>query len=433
MQALLVPKSYGSLTRHDGNRDLFAAVEMSVIATSGGVPLHLHVEGARGTGKTSVLRAAREVLPKIERVRGCLYNCDPSEPHCPEHRALSAAAVHEIGTETVPAPFLEISHAAKIGTVSGSLDLQAMTETEGPRVKVLPGTLAQAHRGIVLVDEINRLVETSPELADLLLDAMGTKPGRLQIEESGLPRVCLPLKVSVWAASNPDEDPGPLEEIRRQLSDRFDFAVRMDRPRRAEDVEAILRAVQPAEPRAKFEAGRFAGGLPSAAPDWLYASAAEIYLSHGLESLRAAQAIILGTQASAARFGRAEPTREDLRLVLPLALRHRVEAGVLARIIKSAEENEGSRESIAASLPNAAARPAERAETLDRAFDRNGSRFLNRLSERLRTWAGLLGTDKQTAENPEDANATVSFPRPGNPLRSLGPEEWVKSRKDPIR
>jgi len=53
---------------------------------------------------------------------------------------------------------------------------------------MLPGTLPQAHRGIVLVDEVNRLADTAPELTDILLDAMGTKPGRVQIEETVYPR-----------------------------------------------------------------------------------------------------------------------------------------------------------------------------------------------------------------------------------------------------
>ncbi len=35
----------------------------------------------------------------------------------------------------------------------------------------------------MLVDEINRLADTAPELTDIMLDAMGTKPGRVQIEE----------------------------------------------------------------------------------------------------------------------------------------------------------------------------------------------------------------------------------------------------------
>ena len=92
------------------------------------------------------------------------------------------------------------------------------------------GTIPKAHRGIIFVDEINRIADTSPEIVDLLLDVMGTKPGRIQIEEAGFPVLEMPVQVSIWAASNPDEEPGPLEDVRRQLSDRFDFAVRVERP-----------------------------------------------------------------------------------------------------------------------------------------------------------------------------------------------------------
>ena len=69
---------------------------------------------------------------------------------------------------------------------------------------------------------------------------MGNKPGRLQIEEAGLPTVEITIQVSVWAASNPDEDPGPLEEVRRQLSDRFDMVVYMGRPGSVDAVVKML-------------------------------------------------------------------------------------------------------------------------------------------------------------------------------------------------
>jgi len=59
---------------------------------------------------------------------------------------------------------------------------------------------------------------------------MGTKPGKIKIEEVGLEPWEIQVSSSVWATSNPDEDPGPLEEIRRQLSDRFDMVVPVHRP-----------------------------------------------------------------------------------------------------------------------------------------------------------------------------------------------------------
>src|SRR5690606_27341960 len=95
--------------------------------------------------------------------------------------------------------------------------------------------------GIIFVDEINRLADTSPEITDILLDVMGNKPGHLQIEEAGLPVVDLTVNVSVWAASNPDEDPGPLEEIRRQLSYRFDMFCYMGRPNNVDVLSQILK------------------------------------------------------------------------------------------------------------------------------------------------------------------------------------------------
>ena len=69
------------------------------------------------------------------------------------------------------------------------------------------------NRGILFIDEINRLADTSPQITDILLDVMGTKPGRLQMEETGLNFQELPVSISVWAASNPDEERGHLKAL----------------------------------------------------------------------------------------------------------------------------------------------------------------------------------------------------------------------------
>ncbi|MCL6521886.1 MAG: magnesium chelatase [Firmicutes bacterium] len=316
--------------RHAGNEPLFQAVELSVLARRWGVPLHLHAQGLRGTGKTTVLRAVRALLPPIRRIRGCLFNCDPERPHCPEHRGLEPERLERIGTEEVPMPFLEISASAKVGTVVGTIDLARLAED---RPALLPGTIAQAHRGILFVDEINRLADVAPELADVLLDVMGTRPGRLQIEEAGLPRVELPVNVTVWAASNPDEEPGPLEEVRRQLADRFDLQVRMGRPSDPAAVEAILRrdllagegqggeaedpgAGDPFAPlRAALVRPRVAGG-----GERLRALLAAVYTRFGLESLRAVEAWQLAARLEALRRGADRAGEEELLATLALVL-----------------------------------------------------------------------------------------------------------------
>jgi magnesium chelatase subunit I len=334
------------LVRHSGNDGLFKAIEMSLLATAAGQPLHLHAEGLRGTGKTTIMRAVRRVLPRIRRIRNCLYNCDPAQPHCPHHRSLSVEAVALLGEEWVPTPFLEISHSAKVGTVVGSIDLGRLVNPAKPEAALLPGTLPQAHRGIIFVDEVNRLAETSPELADILLDAMGTKPGRVQIEETGLPAVELPVQVSIWAASNPDEDPGPLEDIRRQLSDRFDFVVYTDRPGDAAVVEQILSSAgggawhRPLsaldETEAELFRTRLAGRLPALRSIQLsrplQQNIAELYSRFNVESLRAVQAIHLGMRLSACMEQREEPSVEDLARITPLALRHRVDQETIKKV-----------------------------------------------------------------------------------------------------
>ena len=334
------------LVRHSGNEGLLRAIEMSLLAAVSGQALHLHAEGLRGTGKTTMMRAARQVLPRIRRIKGCLYNCDPAHPHCPAHRGLAEAEVLVLGDEWVPMPFLEISHSAKVGSVVGSIDLGRLVNPAQPEAALLPGTIPQAHRGIIFVDEINRLAETAPELADVLLDVMGTKPGRVQIEETGIPCVELGVQVTVWAASNPDEDPGPLEEIRRQLSDRFDFVVYTDRPGDTAAVEQILAAAEEAgQPRSakRVDALRVeqwrtqlltrATALPSVVvPQPLRQGVAELYSRFNLESLRAVQALQAGMRLAACLDKRAEATLEDLARVSTLALRHRVDSETMKKI-----------------------------------------------------------------------------------------------------
>lgn len=339
-------KSYHRLIKHSENEALFHAVELSILAASSPTPLHLHAEGLRGTGKTSILRAAREITPDITRIMGCLYNCDPNHPHCPVHRGLRAEELATIGTESIPMPYLEISHSAKVATVVGSIDLSRLTDRHGPEAALLPGILAQAHRGIVLVDEINRLADTSPEIADVLLDVMGTKPGRLQIEETGLPRVELPLKVTVWAASNPDEDPGPLDGIRRQLSDRFDLCVGVKRPTEVSTLASVLSLSS--EPYTGYEEqentaadilssrGQAVGLVK--VPQEMINLVAKVYIDYALESIRAAESILFTARMNCARRGGLQTDKDDIIVGVYMALRHRVSPEILADILASLKQ-----------------------------------------------------------------------------------------------
>lgn len=323
---------YFRLIRHSGNQALFRVVEMSVAALLADHPFHIQAEGLRGTGKTTILRAARDLLPPITRIKNCLYNCDPAAPHCPLHRNLLPEVIEAIGSEEIPRPFLEISQAAKVGSVVGSIDLARLTDPVNPLAALLPGTIPQAHRGIIFIDEINRLADTAPEVADVLLDVMGTRPGQIQIEEPGLPVVTLPVSVSIWAASNPDEDPGPLSRVRKQLSDRFDVTVAMGRP---DDYQAVVDILAGGNMQAAMTAkpGLMAGNLANSivSPE-LRQVLAKIYIDFRLESLRGAQAMETAARLTALLSGRNNVMVADLVQVVSLALAHRVSSDTITAI-----------------------------------------------------------------------------------------------------
>jgi magnesium chelatase subunit I len=352
------------LERYEGNESLFELVMMSIVSSYVGEPLHVHAEGLRGTGKTTIMRAARDILPTIERIKGCIYNCDPAAPHCPHHKNLSAEEIKAIGVEEIPMPFLEISHSAKVGTVAGSIDLARLTDPAHPEAQLLPGIIPQAHRGIIFIDEINRLADTSPEITDILLDVMGNKPGHLQIEEAGLPVVEITVSVSVWAASNPDEEPGPLEEIRRQLSDRFDMVCYMGRPDSLDILANML------EENSHFHKAKQANKAETAAvdeskneqyrndiirwaemyektdlPDFLRNFIARLYIKHNLESIRAIQAMQQGAVLHSVLKNRDKVMITDVTYMIPLVLKHRVDGDTLVRMINDVDSR-GSKDGI---------------------------------------------------------------------------------------
>ncbi|ADL08123.1 magnesium chelatase [Thermosediminibacter oceani] len=337
-------KRYSQLIRHEGNSGLFDIIDVAILATLSGIPIHIHAEGLRGTGKTTIIRASRNIFPKIERIKGCEFNCDPKKPHCPLHRDLSPEEIEKLGVEKVDMPFLEISASAKKGTVVGSIDLEKLSSRENPQAALLLGTIPRAHRGVIFVDEINRLADTAPDIVDILLDVMGTKPGRIQIEEVGLPVVELPVQVSVWAASNPDEEPGPLEDIRRQLSDRFDFVVNVERPKDIGIVRRILEGSD-LEEDIDLEMKKVTGFIEAQKrlnefhlSDALKTTLASIYVNFGLESIRGIESILLGARLRGALLGRS-PDIKDIMYLTRYALKHRTDEKNLAEILKNLENN----------------------------------------------------------------------------------------------
>lgn len=108
--------------------------------------------------------------------------------------------------------------------------LRLIRDPENPLAALLAGTIPQAQRGIIFIEEINRLADTAPEVAAVVLPAMGTRPGQVQMAEPGLPGVTLPIAVTIWAKAKPAEAAGPHSPVGKPLADRFDLTVAMGQP-----------------------------------------------------------------------------------------------------------------------------------------------------------------------------------------------------------
>jgi len=446
-------KNYFQLARHEGNETLFDAVEMAVISSIWGVPLHLHAEGLRGTGKTTIMRTARDIFPQITRIKSCLYNCDPQKPHCPQHKGLSPSEIAEIGVEEIPMPFLEISHSAKIGTIVGSIDLAKITDPTNPTAAILPGIIPQAHRGVIFVDEINRLADTSPELTDVLLDVMGTKPGRVQIEETGLPVVEIPVQVSVWAASNPDEEPGPLQEIRRQLADRFDLVIDMGRTHDPDAIAEILKQSSHARMSTPDALRDYTAMNQKARkdmqatalryvnldlPDFLRNYVARIYVKYDLESFRAIEAIQHAALLNCALRKRDTVLISDIVKVLPLALRHRVENEILTKIMNSSPDSVSTVSRSSSSLDS----PVHQSETtggyLENPPNQEPAHSTNKsFMKPVLNFLGLKGQDASTPPHNPGNSPPPAGTEDGNPnnngtkrVNEVGLDELFKTDRN---
>jgi len=203
------------ITRLVGLEDVKLALRLACIDPSlGGVGIC----GGHGTAKTTLARSLRGILPKIEVLSRSICNCDPDKPEewdSLTKERLQRDAKGDVLREVVDCPFVELPLGCTEDRLVGSLDVQASMESGKPVFE--PGLLAQAHRGVLYIDDVNLLQD---DLVSLLLTAVESGVNRVEREGLSIAHPCRPLVVATW---NPEEGP-----LRPHLLDRLAMALSTD-------------------------------------------------------------------------------------------------------------------------------------------------------------------------------------------------------------
>jgi magnesium chelatase subunit D len=273
------------------------------------------------------VRGLSGLLPEIEIVTGCPFNCDPDNLRemcraCQQAVEQGQALPRRHKKMTV----VELPVSATEDRVVGSLDIQKALK-EGIRA-LHPGVLAEANRNILYIDEVNLLDD---HVANVLLDAAAMGVNIIEREGVSLHH---PARFILVGTMNPEEG-----ELRPQLLDRFGLCVQvkglMDKEDRAEVVTrreefdkdpwvfATKYEEAQIELRDRIVKAREQIKDVSISEERLL-SVAEACANLGIDTLRADIVVTKAAKALAALDGRIKVNDQDTLKAMELALPHRL-------------------------------------------------------------------------------------------------------------
>ena len=288
------------------------------------------IRGPKGSGKSTIIRALADILPKISVVKDCPFNCNPYDPSnmCPKCSERHAKG-ENLPVEERDMVVVDLPLGATEDRVVGSLDVEKAIKYGIEALE--PGILAEANQNILYVDEVNLLPD---HIADDLLDAAAT--GWNIVEREGI-SVSHPSRFIFIGTMNPEEG-----ELRPQLLDRFSLSVTVEPITSVKDrMEIVKRNMEfEADPEKFYEKYRplqeeLRNRIIQARkvlekvviPDALLEAICKACLDLKVDGLRPDIVIAKAAATLAAFENRGEVTLDDVLVAAELALSHRTREG----------------------------------------------------------------------------------------------------------